>query len=91
MNQEQKHIFSFEPTLTLGALLQLILLGALLIAGWTHFQDAVSKNSDDIKSMENQQVQQNTILQEIQIEQTRTATILSDLDKRMSRDENKKD
>lgn len=81
--------FAFQPTFTLGTVVHVVVLAVVLIVGWTKINDRIDQHDKDIKVEQEMQDKEQTIVQELQLEQVRTAAILSATEERIARDENK--
>lgn len=81
---------SFQPTITLGAVLQIVSILALAIMGYTHITDRLAEHDNAIA--EERKVEQQTVnsLLQVEINDARTAALLSDMQARLTRDENRK-
>lgn len=80
---------SFQPTLTLGTVLHVVVLAILLIAAWTHVTDRLDVQDKQINDAQRIQVQLTNSVQQLELNVATDTTVISELERRLTQDETK--
>jgi hypothetical protein len=66
----------FEPTVTLGNIVQIVVLVVLLVGAWTKINDEVQENTKAIADDHAEVMRQRDVLVQMQLNEERMTTIL---------------